>query len=64
GNMMEFKEFNINSPIIAHIKNLESQIKDKDKEIDDLKNRLEQIKNIPIIKFLIFIRNILKNLKK
>ncbi len=28
---MEFKEFNINSPIIAHIKNLESQIKDKDK---------------------------------
>ncbi|ABK82266.1 hypothetical protein Q4Y15_001723 [Campylobacter fetus] len=61
---MEFKEFNINSPIIAHIKNLESQIKDKDKEIDDLKNRLEQIKNIPIIKFLIFIRNILKNLKK
>lgn len=57
---MEFKEFNINSPIIAHIKNLESQIKDKDKEIDDLKNRLEQIKNIPIIKFLIFIRNILK----
>ncbi|AGZ81383.1 hypothetical protein [Campylobacter fetus] len=61
---MEFKEFNINSPIIAHIKNLESQIKDKDKEINDLKNRLEQIKNIPIIKFLIFIRNILKNLKK
>ena len=72
---MEFKEFDINAPIIHYLKHLDDTIKQKENEINNLTNQIKQkeeeninlqnqlmkIKNHPIIRTLLKIRRICLN---
>lgn len=72
---MEFKEFDINAPIIHYVKHLDDTIKQKEDEINNLvnqikqkeeenanlQNKLNKIKNNPFVKILLKIRRICLN---
>ena len=72
---MEFKEIDINAPIIHYVKHLDDTIKQKENEINNLQNQIKQkeeeninlknelikIKSHPIIKILLKTRRFCLN---